>query len=72
MSLDFGTPPVKIAETWEIENVYQTEIVVLWGFLLQSCFDQFPVSEFFHCHAFFSTLRAVRLIEEITKWEPTA
>jgi len=38
----------KIAEIWKIENVYQNGDRRLWGFLLKSFFDHFPVNEFFN------------------------
>jgi acyl carrier protein phosphodiesterase len=39
-----------MAEIWDIENVYQNEDRRLSGFLLQSFFDHFLVSEFFNSH----------------------
>jgi hypothetical protein len=42
---------VKIAEIWEIENVHQNGDRRLYGFLLQSFFDHFPVGDFFNSHA---------------------
>jgi hypothetical protein len=42
---------LKIAEILGIENVYQNSDRRLWGFLLQSFFDHFLVSEFFNSHA---------------------
>jgi hypothetical protein len=40
----------KMAEIWDIENVYQNGDRRSWGFLSQSFFGDFRVSEFFNSH----------------------
>jgi hypothetical protein len=42
---------LKIVEILGIQNVYQNRDRRLWGFLLQSFFDHFLVSEFFNSHS---------------------
>jgi len=41
----------KQPEIWEIENVYESGVRRLWGFLLQSFLADVLTSEFFNSHA---------------------
>ena len=43
----------KAAKIWGMEMPRKTEKAVLWGFLLQSFFGHFLVSEFFNSHGIF-------------------